>query len=322
MRLSLSCSAAGLLFHEPWWLAAVTGGHYQEAIVEQGGNIVGRLPYVTSKRGPFRIARMPRFTHVLGPWVYTGMGKSQTRLINRLSITRALIDKLPRLAFFEQHLDPSEDDGFASADGLAFQDRGFSVSTQYTFQINCAVSAEALWEAMHGKTRNIVRRAQEQYVVGEVEDGQIFADTYTRNLYTKGQRNRIDLEYFPGLFAQCRAHACGEIVAAFSSAAVPVAMIFLVWGARTMYYVLSTRTPDPSHHGAVNLLIWEAMQRARGRGLVFDLDGVYNSGSAHFLGRFGGRIRTRLAVRRGNLLFSTLQRAKLRYSNNQSQIYT
>jgi hypothetical protein len=320
--LSLSCSATGFLFHEPWWLVAVSGGRYREAVVEQGGNIVGRLPYVTSARGPFRVARMPQFTHVLGPLVYTGVGKSQTRLNHRLSITRALIDKLPRLALFEQHLDPAADDGFASADGLAFQDRGFSVSPQYTFQIDCTRPVEALWDAMHFKTRQHIRRAGEKYTVHSVDDAALFEDVYVRNLRATGRANRLEFERFPALFAECRARACGEILAAFSAQGAPVAMVFLVWSAKTMYYLLSTRGPDPNDNGSVNLLLWESMQRAHQRGLVFDLDGVHTSGSARFLSGFGGRIRTRLLVRRGNVLFNSLQHVKLRYSKNQTQYFT
>ncbi len=71
------------LFHEPWWLAAVSDGCFQESLVKQGDDIVGRLPYVVNQRGPFRIVRMPPFTHVLGPVVDAGTGKPQTRLMRR-----------------------------------------------------------------------------------------------------------------------------------------------------------------------------------------------------------------------------------------------
>ena len=125
------------LFHEPWWLCATTDGRYEESQVKQGSDVVGRLPYAMVRRGPFCTIRMPRFTHLLGPVVNAGLGKPQTRLIRRLSIIRSLIDQLPPHSFFLQHLDPSIDGGLAIADGLAFQDRGFSVAPQYTFEIDC-----------------------------------------------------------------------------------------------------------------------------------------------------------------------------------------
>jgi hypothetical protein len=318
----LSQTLTGFLFHEPWWLAAVTGGCYEEVVVEQGGHVVGRLPYVTSRRGPFRVARMPQFTHVLGPLVNTGVGKPQTRLNHRLSITRGLIDQLPRLALFEQHIDPSADEGFASADGLAFQDRGFIVSPQYTFEIDCLKHVDALWDAMHFKTRQHIRRAGEKYSIRSIEDPAMFADVYVRNLRAKGRASRIDFDYFPKLFAECRARGCGEILGAFAPDGSPVSMVYLVWSATKMYYLLSTRGPDPEDNGSVNLLLWSAMKRANERGLMFDLDGVYTSGSARFLSGFGGRIRTRLLVRRGNVMFNALQGVKLRYSSNETQYFT
>ncbi len=124
------------LFHEPWWLSATTDGGYEESVVKQGSDIVGRLPFVTMPAGPFRTLRMPPFTHILGPAVDAGAGKPQTRLKRRLSITRSLIDQLPPNSFFDQHLDPSLDGGLAIADGLAFQQRNFFVSSQYTFEID------------------------------------------------------------------------------------------------------------------------------------------------------------------------------------------
>ena len=106
------------LFHESWWLSAASDGRAEEVVVESGGQIVGRLPYVTVTRGPLRALRMPPLTHVLGPVVEAGEGKPQTRLNKRLSLVRALIDKLPPHAYFHQHLDPGLDDGLAVAEAL------------------------------------------------------------------------------------------------------------------------------------------------------------------------------------------------------------
>jgi hypothetical protein len=311
-----------LLFQEPWWLDVVTGGRCASLVVEEGGNIVGRLSYLTTRRGPFLVARMPPFTHVLGPWVNTGVGKPQTRLNHRLSITRALIDQLPPLALFEQHLDPAADDGFAEADGLAFQDRGFTVSPQYTFEIDCRQHVDSLWEAMHFKTRQHIRRAGEKYSIRSVTDPAMFADVYVRNLRAMGRSSRIDFDCFPRLFAECRARSCGEILGAFAADGSPVSMVYLVWSTNTMYYLLSTRGSDPKDNGSINLLLWSAIKLANERGLVFDLDGVYTSGTARFLSGFGGRIKNRLLVRRANTVFNGLQYVKLRYSKNQTQFFT
>ncbi len=293
-------------------MAAVTNGSYQEVTVERGGQIVGRLPYLATRRGPFRLSLMPPFTHVLGPVVDAGVGKPQSRLVKRLSITRELLDQLPPLVQFEQYLDPGLDDGLAEADGLAFQSRGYSVAPQYTFEIDCRQSPTELWSAMHFKTRQHIRRAEEKYSVSAVEDPAFFIDEYLKNIARLGRTNLIRFEYFPALFAACRSRQCGEILAAFTPQGSPVAMTYLVWSPQTMYYTLSTRSFDPGDNGSVSLLIWSAMKRAHDLGLKFDLDGVYTSGTARFLSGFGGRIKIRLAVKRIAGLLNFYRKLKMK----------
>ena len=291
------------MFHEPWWLSAVTGGRHEEVIVERGGQTVGRLPYLTTQRGPFRVSRMPPFTHLLGPIVNAGVGKPQTRMTRRLSITRALIDQLPPFLHFEQQLDPGADDGLAMADGLAFQDRGFSVATRYTFEIDCRKSPEELWDAMHFKTRQHIRRAEEKYTVKTLDDPAFFIDNYLRHTSALGRTNAMPFEHFPALFSACRSRQCCQIIAALNPDGEPISITYLVWSDRTMYYLLSSRKPDPTDNGSASLLIWSAMKLAHERGLLFDLDGIYTSGAARFLSGFGGRLKTRLMVKRSDAFF-------------------
>jgi hypothetical protein len=310
------------LFHEAWWLTAATNGHFKEAIVCQGKDVVGRLPYVTNKLGPFTTLGMPSFTHVLGPVVDTGTGKPQTRLLRRLSITRALIDQLPKNSYFHQHLNPSLDDGFASADGLAFQERQYTVTPQYTFVIDCRRELDDIWAAMHQKARQPIRRAQESYSVREVDDPKCFIDFYLGNAKASGRVNRIDFAHYPALFSECRARGCGVILGSFDHDGVPVAMTYLVWGHGIMYYLLSTRSFHSGAYGAVNLLLWSAMKRAHEEGLVLDLDGIYSSGTARFLSAFGGRIKTRLILRRSRMPFTMLQYIKRYFSAHDGQYFT
>jgi hypothetical protein len=295
-----------LLFHEPWWLSAATGEQCQDVVVRSGDDVVGRLPFVTHRRMGFTVLRMPAFTHVLGPAVNPGAGKPQTQLTRRMSITRGLIDQLPAFDYFKQAL-PS-----ALADGLAFQDRGFQVSPQYTFEIDCRDSTENIWDGMHFKTRQHVRRAEEKYVVTGLDNASDFVQFYRDNLQRRGLRAFAALDQFPTLAAACWDRDSGEILSACRPDGRPVAMVFLVWGGGVMYYLMSTRSAEADDNGSISLLIWTAIQRAHSRGLRFDLDGVSTSGTARFLSGFGGRIKIRLIVQKSRLIFGALQSARLR----------
>jgi hypothetical protein len=310
------------LFHEPWWLFAATGGRVEESIVKNGDDVVGRLPYVTIRKGPFISLRMPPFTHILGPAIDAGTGKPQTRLQRRLSVTRSLIDQLPHHSYFHQHLDPSLDDGLAIADGLAFQERQFEVSPQYTFEIDCRRSLDELFAALYLKTRQHVRRAEKAYSVRSVDAPQAFVDFYLSNIKASGRVNRLEFDNFPALFSESRARESGVILGAFDHSGTPVAMTYLAWGHGVMYYLLSTRSFQSPDSGSVSLLLWSAMRQAHEIGLILDLDGVYSSGTARFLSNFGGEIQTRLTIRRARTHYRAMQYLKRQVSPDDSRFFT
>lgn len=310
------------LFHEPWWLSAATGGQFEEVVVKEGNDLVGRLPYVIKRRGPFYSVRMPPFTHVLGPAIEAGVGKPQTRLQRRISITRSLLDQLPTHSYFNQHLDPSLDEGLALADGLAFQECKFEVTHQYTFEVDCRKSVTDLFAGLNLKTRQHIRRAEKEYSVRSVDDSKSFVDFYLKNVEAQGLKSRIDFEHFPALFAESRAHQSGLILGAFDPGDAPVSMTYLVWGHGTMYYLLSTRSFEKADSGAVSFLIWCAMKHAHEMGLVLDLDGVYSSGSARFLSNFGGHMKTRFLIQRSRIVYGALRYIKRQVAPDESQFFT
>jgi len=298
------------LFHEYWWLEAVAAGRFSEVQVTQGDFVAGRLPFCITKRKGLRTLGMPDFTHLLGPVVNSSDGKPQTRITNRLSTVGALISQLPPFDFFKQVIDPAPDDGLALIDGLAFQMHGFQVGYQYTFQIDCRANLDALLAGMNVKVRQPLRRAEEQRTVVTIDDSQRFVSFYMENLRKMNRRSYMQFDRFPILFSECRARNCGEILAAVGPDVAPVAMTFVVWDDRKMYYLMSTRDTAVRDTGSVNLLIWSAMKRAHERGLIFDLDGVSNEGTARFLSGFGGTIKTRLVVTKGQPVYNVVQSVK------------
>jgi hypothetical protein len=299
-----------LLFHEYWWLEAVAAGRFSEVAVAQGDFQAGRLPFFITRRKGLRILGMPDFTHLLGPVVNSSDGKPQTRINNRLSTVGALISQLPPFDFFKQTIDPAPDDGLALIDGLAFQMQGFQVGHQYTFQIDCRANLDALLAGMSVKVRTPIRRAEEQRTVVTIDDPEKFISFYTENLRKTNRKSYMQFDRFPILFSECRARSCGEILAAVRPDGIPVAMTFLVWDDKKMYYLMSSRDTAVRDNGSVNLLIWSAMKRAHDLGLIFDLDGVSNEGTARFLSGFGGVIKTRLVVTKGRPVYNVVQSVK------------
>jgi Acetyltransferase (GNAT) domain len=310
MKKPQPSSSTASLFHEYWWLEAVTAGHFSEVVVKQGDHLAGRLPFVIIRHRGLRTLGMPDFTHLLGPAVNSSDGKPQTRITNRLSTISALISQLPPFDLFKQVIDPSLDDGLALIDGLAFQTHGFHVGLQYSFEIDCRADLDSLLAGMHFKVRQHIRRADERRAVVMVDDPEQFVSFYKENLTKMNRTSYMQFDRFAVLYAECRARSRGVILAAMQPGGVPVAMTFLVWDDQKMYYLMSTRDPNAHDNGSVNLLVWSAMKRAHELGLFFDLDGVSSVGTARFLSGFGGSIKTRLIISKGQRVYNVVQSLK------------
>jgi hypothetical protein len=237
-------------------------------------------------------------------------GKPQTRITNRLSTVGTLIAQLPHFDSFKQVIDPSLDGGLALIDGLAFQTHGFHIGHQYSFQIDCRADPDALLAGMHFKVRQHIRRADEQRDVVTVDDPDKFVSFYMKNLTKMKRRSYMPFDRFPVLYTECRARNRGVILAAMQPGGTPAAMTFLVWDDQKMYYLMSTRDPDLHDSGSASLLVWSAMKRAHELGLCFDLDGVSSLGTARFLSGFGGSIKTRLIISKGQPVYNVVQSLK------------
>ncbi len=300
---------ASTIFHEAWWLDAVTGGHYHEAVVVASGKVVGWFPYtLTSTLGSHRLCGMPIMTHFLGPDIDDGPGSACNRALRRAQITRELLSQIPSSSGFWQKLHRG------TRDTLVYQDLGYDTSVQFTFELRPA-PAPVLWRNMRDKTRNVIRRAREQLVVSELTDVEAFASIYVRNLEAMGKRSHYSQ---PLLVRACQAaitHGQGRILAATNAAGVVVAAIFYVWDNDAAYYLLSTRSLNAGN-GAVSLLLWNAICEVTARGLIFDFEGVVTSGSAFFFNGFGGEVAPRFVVSRFALAHKIADRLAKAFQRN------
>jgi len=291
----------GSLFHEHWWLAAVTGNQFSEVTDARDGKVIGRLPYMVRRRRGFTVSEMPPFTRVLGPLVDPGSGKQASRMLRRFRIIGNLLDQLPRVDYFRQLLD------IGNHDVQAFVNRGYEIGIENTFRIDCRRTPSDIWGEMRDKTRNVIRRAEEKYQVASLQDPERFVQFYKDSLHKRDKRNTIDFYRFGTLFSECTAREQGKIIVAEGRDGAPAAMVFLVWDRSVMYYLLSARDVEIADNGAVSLLIWRAILEAHQIGLQFDLDGITSDKLFQFLSGFGGTITTRPVAIRTTPLFNTLR---------------
>lgn len=283
------------IFHEDWWLDAATQGRFSEVTVRSGGHTVGRLPFMRQSVCGLTECILPPLTPFLGPAVDEGVGRPSRQQHVRRMITQELLEQLPRFSRFDQRL-------YAGiTDTLPFSEYGFATRAEFTYEVPPAPEP-VLWSNMRDKTRNVIRRAQEQTQIVELEP-QAFSRLYVSNLRRRGKRfNYMWQRDANALFTSVLERRRGMLIGAKDRTGSVVAAALIVWDAANSYLMLTTRTPETGN-GNMSRLIWAGMTDAGDNARLFDFGGVGTKGSVLFYSGFGGEARTRLAVDRTSALF-------------------
>ncbi len=303
-----ACKAPGYdplaptIFHEEWWLDAATGGNFDVVEANSGGRVIGRLPFHMTKRFGLKMIRIPGLTYFLGPAIDEGEGSSNTRFLKRLEITRELIEKLPPAPW--QYVKCHG----GVTDVIAFQELGFRTYVQFTHEI-APGPVEDLWQQMRNKTRNVIRKAKERFLVTELSDAHEFVRLFERNLEVKGLVNGLNGALCRNVISSSLARQRGRILAARDRNNQVVAANFCAWDEASTYYILSTRNENAGN-GANSLLLWEAIKDSAHRGLVFDFAGLGGKGSVLLYSGFGACISARYIALRAHLVAKVLNKLR------------
>jgi hypothetical protein len=297
-RLSESKRGAILstVFHQNWWLDAVTGGNWEEATVISGGAVIARLPYIAKRVLGVPAIGMPPLTHVLGPQLPIFRGAVEARFSERRALLTELISRLPPHKYFNQVCDPGV------ADTLPFYGAGYDSALKYTLRIPPLLSADQLMQGLRKQIRYDIRKAEQRLSVqkdlGIIEFCHFFnACTQANNHLWWSRRFTRQADALKiRVFEACIREDAGCLLAARDGAGVLRAAIMLVWGDGVMYYLLTAHDAQPEGAGSVKLLLWEAMKLAQRRGLVFDFHGLPRPGAIDILTGFGGVVANRIAV--------------------------
>lgn len=278
------------IYHESWWLDTATDGHWGEATVTEQGTVVGRMPYLIEGKPGLRISGMPSLVRTLGPVISPPMSGGGASLARRIAITHALIDQLPRFAWFGQVFDPR------IKDATVFALRGFAVGHAYTFLIPAGRTEDELWDGVTFKTRNHIRKAAKTLAVTSSVQPDEFCRFYNDNL--GAEPNHHGQARMRQLVQAILERQAGTLLGARARDGALAAAVCIVWDRAAARYLLATRRVDIAGSGATMLLIWEALRLACQRGIGFDFDGVTSPAMLEFLAAFGGDLATRLRVGR------------------------
>lgn len=311
---SLDEAGAYSIFHEPWWLDIATEGNWSLAKVVRGKEVLGQMPYNTTRMGMWRISHLPPLTRTLGPVIRPLGLDTVHEQHHRLNVTSQLIEQLPHFDSFFQVFDARVDDA------LAFALKGFTVSARYTFQITPDCTAAEAWARLHCKTRNVIRGAEKRLTVAPIATPSEFLQFYEANLLERARTNAYGSAVMRQLVNAFVERQAGHLLGAYGPDGRLVAAIGVVWDQHVMYYLLSSRTLG-AHGGSISLLLWTAIQHALERNLTFDFDGFSSPATFNFLDGFGATLKQRLGVERLSTMYSVARILKRRITPKSSAVF-
>jgi hypothetical protein len=288
-------------------LEAATAGAYQLVECREGGNVVGRMPYLLRRDKGLMRGIMPDLTHFLGPAVAEGPGNEGTRFLRRIEITKELIAQLPKAAFFEIKCHRG------IADVVAFQEMHFRTAVQFTHEI-LPQPERIVWKSFRDKCRGAIRRGLHALKLERIDDPEEFMRFYEANLDERELSNNMNRANCLRVLRAACEKGQGAMRGARDRSGALVAATFCAWDAVAAYFLLGSRKRG-SDGGAISTLVWLEIKDAMERGLIFDFDGICHAGMVHFFAGFSGAVAPRFIVRRMNLPFQVVWDIHHAFSN-------
>jgi hypothetical protein len=274
------------IFQEPWWLDAVAPGAWRDITVTSGGVVRARWPIYRERRGLFDVVTLPPLTHRLGPWLDLGDAtKSSRRYEVEKDLTVALLEQLPAYDILQINCHS----GITNV--LPFVWAGFEESARYTYVIDLTQTEAQLWDGLRENIRRESRKARKQLTIETTNDLSQCLRLIGKSYARQGQPNPFDSPAMHRLNAACAQRGQREMLVARDEHGAIHAALYLVWDAKTTYYLAGGADPELRTSGAHSLLIWEALMHSKARSTEFDMTGSMVEGIERFFRAFGGQQR-------------------------------
>jgi Acetyltransferase (GNAT) domain len=286
------------VFHEPWWLDAASPGGWREVRVEENGQPAARLPYVDRRRFGLRLLVPPPLTNRLGPLVTPGSGGNEARLRRFDHLVGELLDRLPSADLIRQSMHPD------ALSWLPFQRRGFRVEPQVSYVIDRLDDLDAAWRGIAGRTRRVIRKAEQQLEVQRDEQ----ADRLAAMVGSTYRRQHREPPYDPAVLhrvvAAGLARDRGTVLTAVDAQGRVHASLFCVWDDRRAWYLCGGGDAELRASGAGSLLMWELIKESAKHVPRFDFEGSMLPAVEHYFRKFGGRQETYYQVTKTSRRFA------------------
>ena len=294
------------IFSKDWWLDCVCReDNWDVVLVKKGGQIVGSMPYVISKRLIFDVITMPSLTQTMGPYIKYPKGQKHYKKLSwEKEVFNELLSNLPDFDYFSQNFYRT------ITNWLPFYWAGYSQSTGYTYVVE-NTSLEELERNFETDIRRRRRKACESgmYVL-QSDDIETFYDLNTKTFARQGKNIPYGYEFVKQLFFTCKDYNAVKMFFAFYEDKA-IAANFLVYDKNTVYYLMGGIDPKYKDLGGMDIVQYESIKFALEDGRTFDFEGSMIESIEKYFRSFGAVQKPYFHITKTNSkLLKTLRFAK------------
>ena len=270
------------VFHQPWWLDAVTNENWDVAIASENGKMLAVLPYVLSKKFGATIIRQPILNQFSGPFYFFEKDNLQDFYSTENTVQKTLIEQLPKFDLFEQNFSTK------IKNWLPFYWNGFEQTVRYTYVLDKQKSKENCWNDLSESIKRNIKNGEKNLRIVESQDFDLMYDLVKKTQQRQNIKSELSKIHFIEIFSTAfQKNQCKFLFAEHLETKKIVAGAVFIFDKNSVYYLMSGLDESLKINYAIATLLWNGVQFSRTINCDFDFEGSMMQNIEKFFRHFG-----------------------------------
>jgi hypothetical protein len=297
-NLTKSLTCVNSFFEQPWWLDAVAPGHWDCAVIKNGGQVFARLPYVFVKRCGLKMIGMPAYTQTLGIYFKDTGAMLTKRLEKQKDMIFALIEQLPKGYSIDLALDHQ------CSYVLPFIWKGFRVTPRFSYRLENISDLDETWNGFRKNIRTEIWKAEKILHIVDDLSIDVVIELQRKTFQRQGRSSPYNSELMRRIDDSAVAQNARKLLCAVDNDGNIHAAGYFVYDERTCCYLMGGGDPELRNSGAASLVLWEGIKFASTVSKSFDFEGSMIEDIERFFRAFGGNPTVYYRVTKLNAVIS------------------
>jgi lipid II:glycine glycyltransferase (peptidoglycan interpeptide bridge formation enzyme) len=278
----VQASPQGMIYSSHYYISALEP-EWQAVIVRSNDMIHAVMPFTLKSKAGISYSTQPIFTQYWGIMFRPAEANTAKSFEQKRQWVKLMLKTLPDIKLFDYNFSPDFDYP------LPFFWNGYSVSPRYSNHIDLSKTKDELWSNISEKARGHIRKTEKDGIAVTYGNEPDEVIKIFRKAKEEKIKNMTDSHY--KAIADIAHHyaqkgMCYTIIARDAEGQAIAGTIYFKFRGTTIHF-LGTTDPEYKGRGAMSLIIWTAIQKAKDDCHTFDFEGSMIEPIEQFFLSFG-----------------------------------